>query len=78
MPELWSRLAVRGKSQRVRELRVGSNLPAARYLYNDVDCDDSEIRELKRALEHLHRSAIAHLLIFMVVATAAASVWLLG
>lgn len=78
MPELWNLLEARGLSQRVREVHtdVWSNLPAARYLYDDRDCEVPEIRELKLALKRLHRSAITNLLLFMVVSTATVAVWI--
>ena len=78
MPELWKLLETRERSQRVRELDTDawSNLPAARYLYDDIDCENPEIRELKLTLKQLHRSAISSLLLFMAVATVAVAVWL--
>ena len=78
MPELWRLLEVSERSHRVREVHTDawSNLPAARYLYNDNDFEIPEIRELKLTLKRLHRSAITNLLLFMVVSTAAVAVWL--
>jgi hypothetical protein len=78
MPELWSLLEARERSHRVRELHTSawSNLPAARYLYDNTDFEDPEIRELKLNLKQMHRSAITNLLLFMTVATAAVTAWL--
>ncbi len=78
MPELWQLLEARQRVHRVRELRdeARSNLPAARYLYDRVDFENPEIRELKLVLKQQHRSAILSLLLFMVVATAAMAAWL--
>ena len=78
MPELWILLEARERPQRVCELHTDawSNLPAARYLYDNIDFEVSEIRELKLTLKHLHRSAITHLLLFMVIATATVAAWL--
>ena len=77
MPELWRLLEDTGRSDRVRELRddPSSNLPATRYLYDSVDYDDPRIRALKLAPKRLHRSAIAHLLLFPLVAAAAVTLW---
>ena len=77
MPELWQLLEAR-HAHRVRELRneARSNVPAARYLYDRIDFEDSEIRELKLVLKQQHRSAILSLLLFMVVATATMAAWL--
>ena len=79
MPELWKLLEGTGRSHRVRELRddVWSNLPAARYLYDNVDFEEPEIRVLKLELKQMHRSAISNLLLFMVVATATGAAILL-
>ncbi len=73
MPELWSLLEAMERSHRVRELHTDAwtNLPAARYLYDNIDFEIPEIRELKLTLKKLHRSAITNLLLFMVIATAA-------
>ena len=78
MPELWSLLEVRERSHRVRELHPNawSTLPAARYLYDDLDFEIPDIRELKLTLKQLHRSAITNLLLFMVIVTAAVFAWL--
>ncbi len=77
MPELWELLGARERTYRVRELRdeARSNLPAARYLYDSVDFEDPEIRELKLALKQLHRSAISSLLLFIAAATATLAAW---
>ena len=65
-PELWHLLESKGRGHRVRELRdePKTNLPSAKYLYNDVDFDDREIRELKLRLKAMHRNAILSLLFF--------------
>ena len=78
LPELWILLEARERPQRVCELHTDawSNLPAARYLYDNIDFEVSEIRELKLTLKHLHRSAITHLLLFMVIVTATVAAWL--
>jgi hypothetical protein len=78
MPELWNLLEARDRSHRVRVLHTEawSNLPAARYLYDNSDFDVPEIRELKLALKQLHRSSITNLLLFMATSTAAVAVWL--
>ncbi len=78
MRALWSLLEARERSHRVRELHTDarSNLPAARYLYDNIDFEDPEIRELKLTLKQLHRSAITNLFVFMAIATAAVAVWL--
>ena len=71
MPALWSLLEAKGRAQRVRELRdePWSNLPSKGYLYNDVDFDDPEIRDLKLSLKVMHRNGILSLLAFIVVLT---------
>jgi hypothetical protein len=78
MPELWNLLGAKGRPHRVRELNTDawSNLPAARYLYDNIDFEVPEIRELKLTLKQLHRSAITSLLLFMGSATATVAVWL--
>ena len=78
MPELWNLLEASERSHRVRELHTnaGSNLPAARYLYDNTDFEVPEIRELKLNLKQMHRSAITNLLLFMAIATAAVVAWL--
>jgi hypothetical protein len=78
MPELWNLLETSERSHRVRKIHIEawSNLPAARYLYDNTDFEVPEIRELKLALKRLHRSAITNLLLFMVTSTAAVLVWL--
>ena len=75
MPESWKLLEARDRSHRVRELDTGwSNLPVARYLYDNVDLEDPEILELKLTLKQLHRSAISSLLLFMASSTASVAV----
>ena len=78
MPELRNLLAAKGRPHRVHELNTDtwSNLPATRYLYDNVDFEIPEIRELKLTLKQLHRSAIRNLLLFMASATATLAVWL--
>ena len=78
MSDLWRLLESKGRGERVHELRDSAltNLPSTRYLYNDVDFDDSEIRDLKRRLKRMHWLAIASLLAFGATATATIATWL--
>ena len=71
MPELWRLLESKGRAHRVRELRdeARTNLPSTKYLYDDVDFDDSDIRALKLTLRAMHRNTILSLLLFGVVMT---------
>ena len=79
MPELWRLLENKGRSYRVRELRdePRSNLPSTKYLYDEVDFDDSDIREMKLTLKVMHRSAIRSVLLFGVVITATIALYTL-
>lgn len=79
MPELWQLLKNKGRRHRVSELRdqSRSNLPSTKYLYDEVDFDDSNIRELKWTLKVLHRSAILSLSLFGVVITATTALYVL-
>ncbi len=78
MPELWQLLETKDRSRRVRELtdNIWYNLPAARYLYDEVDFEDPEIRGLKLTLMRMHRAAISSLLMFIVSSTATVAAWL--
>ena len=71
LPELWRLLESKGRAHRVRELRdePRTNLPSTKYLYDEVDFDDRDIRELKLTLKVMHRNAILSLLFFGVVMT---------
>lgn len=71
LPELWRLLESKGRAHRVRELHdePRTNLPSAKYLYDEVDFDDRDIRELKLTLKAMHRNAILSLLFFGVVMT---------
>ena len=72
MPELWALLEQMGRSDRVHELCDGwSNLPATRYLYNEVDCEAPEIEALKHALRADYRSAMRSISAFGVALLAA-------
>ena len=53
LPELWRLLESKGRAHRVRELHdePRTNLPSAKYLYDEVDFDDRDIRELKLTLK---------------------------
>jgi hypothetical protein len=75
MPRLWELLERRGLDERVRRLRdeAVTNLPQTQYLYDEVDCDDPEIRALKQQLRAQHRAAILSMLTFVAVAVAAAA-----
>ena len=79
MPELWRLLENKGRRHRVRELRdeSRSNLPSTKYLYDEVDFDDSDIREMKLTLKVMHRSALLSLLLFGVVITATIAIFIL-
>ncbi len=79
MPELWRLLENTGRAHRVKELRdeSRSNLPSTKYLYDEVDFDDSDIRELKLTLKLMHRSAIRSVLLFGVVITATIALYTL-
>ncbi len=79
MPELWRLLENKGRRHRVRELRdePRSNLPSTKYLYDEVDFDESDIREMKLTLKLMHRSAIRSVLLFGVVITATIALYTL-
>ena len=79
MPELWRLLEHKGRRHRVRELvdEPRSNLPSTKYLYDEVDFDDSDIREMKLTLKVMHRSALLSLLLFGVVITVTIAIFIL-
>ncbi len=53
MPDSWNLLGAQGRPHHVRELNTNawSNLSAARYLYDNIDFEVPEIRELKLTLK---------------------------
>ena len=69
MPELWRLLENKGRAHRVREVRdePRTNMPAAKYLYDEVDFGDRDIRELKLTLKVMHSVGIVSILLVTVV-----------
>ena len=71
MPELWQLLEDKGRAHRVREVHdePRTNLLSTKYLYDEVDFDDRDVRELKLTLKVMHRVAVGSVLLFGVVIT---------
>ncbi len=71
IPELWQLLKDKGRAHRVREVHdePRTNLPSTKYLYDEVDFDDRDIRELKSTLKAMHRVAVGSVLLFGAVIT---------
>jgi hypothetical protein len=63
--ELWRLLQSKGRGRRVKEVRDDpwTNLPQQRYLFDEVDFDDPEIRALKLELRALWRKGIGSLVL---------------
>ena len=69
MSELWRLLETKGRAHRVKELRDDpvTNLPPTKYLYNEVDFEDPDIRELKLTLKSMHQKGVGSILVFTAV-----------
>ena len=62
---LWTLLEHKGRSHRVKEVRDDpwTNLPQQRYLFDETDCEDLDIRALKHALRAMWRRGVGSLLL---------------
>ena len=63
--ELWRLLESKGRGHRVKEVRDDpwTNLPQQRYLFDEADFDDPEIRASKLELRALWRKGIGSLVL---------------